>query len=223
MTTARNDHTATLLRTGKVLITGGGVGLSFTSSAELYDPATQTFTATGSMTANRIDHTATMLPNGKVLIVGGTTSTLVSEIYDAAAGTFSTTGSLNTIRRLHSATTLSNGQVLIIGGLGPGPVFAQLSTAEIYDPVLGTFTYTAGSMSAPRNLSVLLPSGKVLVAGGPNNTSEIFDPAWGLFIPASNMSQSRAGMTPVVLSNGKALFAGGAGVSVGSEVYSPTN
>ncbi|MBI4349974.1 MAG: hypothetical protein HY550_00900, partial [Elusimicrobia bacterium] len=76
MTAARYVHTATLLPDGKVLITGGrGSGGAALSSAELYDPADGTVSATGTMGAARVYHTATLLPNGKVLFVGGFTST----------------------------------------------------------------------------------------------------------------------------------------------------
>jgi hypothetical protein len=67
MTTPRSEHTATLLPNGKVLIAGG----SGNSSAELYDPSTGIFAATGSMTAARIGHAATLLPDGRVLMAGG--------------------------------------------------------------------------------------------------------------------------------------------------------
>ena len=64
------DHTATLLPIGKVLVAGGSNG-SDLSSAELYDPASGTWTATGSLGTARSFHTATLLPNGKVLVAGG--------------------------------------------------------------------------------------------------------------------------------------------------------
>ena len=66
------DHTATLLPNGKVLVAGGCImAVDDLSSAELYDPATGTWTATGSLGTARYGHTATLLPNGKVLVAGG--------------------------------------------------------------------------------------------------------------------------------------------------------
>ncbi|RKH73187.1 kelch-like protein [Corallococcus aberystwythensis] len=74
MTAPRHFHTTTLLNTGKVLATGGytpgGSGLPL-AAAELYDPATGTWNATGSMVQRRAEHTATLLANGKVLALGG--------------------------------------------------------------------------------------------------------------------------------------------------------
>jgi hypothetical protein len=72
MSEARSNHTATPLGNGKVLIAGGGDESNHAlASAELFDPATGTFGATGSMTSARLGFTATMLPDGRVLIVGG--------------------------------------------------------------------------------------------------------------------------------------------------------
>ncbi len=73
LATARADHTATLLPNGKVLVAGGSSCVL--ASAELYDPASGTWTATGSLATARDLHTATLLPNGKVLVAGGFDST----------------------------------------------------------------------------------------------------------------------------------------------------
>ena len=71
MATGRMLHTATLLTSGKVLVAGGGFGVTFLASAELFDPAKGAWTATGSLATGRYAHTATLLPNGKVLVAGG--------------------------------------------------------------------------------------------------------------------------------------------------------
>ena len=91
--TARSGHTATLLPNGKVLVAGGG-----TNTAELYNPATGTWSPTGSLGITRSLHTATLLSNGKVLVVGGMQTGNIfltsAELYDPVTGTWSPTGSL---------------------------------------------------------------------------------------------------------------------------------
>src|ERR1043166_4377865 len=91
LTTARYDHTATLLQNGKVLVAGGYLnGLPITSS-ELYDPATGIWIPTYNLHAPRMEHTATLLPKGKVLVVGGRAGQLYrtdAELYDPARGTW---------------------------------------------------------------------------------------------------------------------------------------
>src|SRR5262245_49294854 len=75
LATPRKKHTATLLPNGQVLVSGGlnfsSRGSDFLSSAELYDPATGLWSATGSMAEKRENHSATLLPNGQVLVTGG--------------------------------------------------------------------------------------------------------------------------------------------------------
>src|SRR5437667_310148 len=99
MTTPVSDHAAVLLANGKVLIVGGSVDRSgcisctATSSAELYDPGTGTFSATGPMNAARSSPTATLLSSGKVLVTGGGVNPTggpqqTAELYDPASGTF---------------------------------------------------------------------------------------------------------------------------------------
>ena len=119
-----------MLPNGKVLVAGGSNDNSL-ASAELYDPASGTWTTTGSLANARYFHTATLLPNGKVLVAGGYSagSYLASaELYDPASGTWTATGSLADARRFHTATLLPNGKVLVAGGSGGG----YLASAELY-------------------------------------------------------------------------------------------
>jgi hypothetical protein len=159
MVADRDEATATLLPTGKVLIAGGvsyqldlntnpNPTFAYLGSAELFDPHTGTFAATGALAVARAAHTATLLSNGLVLLAGGynTPATCVSpsypfctnqlnaltdaELYDLVTGTFSQTGSLNEGRSGAIAALLTNGQVLVAGGLG---AFGdQLISAELF-------------------------------------------------------------------------------------------
>ena len=123
MNVARAAHTATLLPDGKVLIAGGfreeGTSEIAIASAEIFDPATHTFTPISDMNEPRNGHTATLLPNGKALLAGGWNQqgrTETAELFDPQTGTFEYTGSLMRPRQGLTATLLENGQVLIAGG-----------------------------------------------------------------------------------------------------------
>jgi hypothetical protein len=119
MTAARMNHTATLLPNGKVLLVGGSDGSSPLSTAELYDPVADKFTATGSMSAARVFHTATLLSSGKVLIAGGYSDHYLTsaEIYDPQTGVFTPVATpMSVPRSQHTATAMSDGRVLLAGG-----------------------------------------------------------------------------------------------------------
>jgi Galactose oxidase, central domain/Kelch motif len=134
LNTARFLHTATLLPNGMVLVAGGRgpVGFEVTASAELYDPASGSWTVTGSLNTARFLQTATLLPSDKVLVAGGVGGGVIlasAELYDPANGTWTTTSSLNTARAEPTATLLLNGMVLVAGGIADG---LPLASAELY-------------------------------------------------------------------------------------------
>ena len=173
MVMPRAWHTATLLPNGKVLLVGGSPSwpptAAVATSAELYDPATNTFSATGSLAfARRGGHAATLLSDGKVLVTGGDDVNVQSapgrveaEIYDPNTGRFTPTGPMTMARTAHAAVLLSNGKVLVAGGQNLAG-----NTAELYDPVTGTFSAT----SAPTRYrysaaGVPLNDGRALVFG----------------------------------------------------------
>jgi hypothetical protein len=232
MIESRAEHAATLLLDGRVLITGGYADLSCTfselddywlclhparASAELYDPATRSFTATGSMIEARAGHSATLLPSGQVLIAGGYaefSGMATAELYDPATGEFTATGSMNQVRGWHTATALADGRVLVAGG-------PDGAAAEVYDPTAGTFT-SVGEMGAVRLLhaATLLPGGRVLLSGGfadysscenavTHSSTEVFDATAGTFTPGPAMISAREGHTSTLLSGGALLLAGG--------------
>ncbi len=115
---------------GTVLLAGGNDDPGESDLAELYNPATDIFTATGNMTVARNDDPATLLPDGTVLVAGNG-----AELYDPATGSFARTGDMTANRALHTATLLNNGHVLIAGGI-QDPTRPPLSSAEVYTPLL---------------------------------------------------------------------------------------
>ena len=227
MTTARDGHTATLLPNGKVLVAGGvdpGNGFGgAVATAELYDPSTGAWSATGSMSTARNAHTATSLPNGSVLVAGGADGIVVTgaavfstaEIYSPSTGTWTPAGSMTSARVGDTATWLPNGTVLVAGGISDGLGNNYLATAEIYDPSAGTWTPTA-SMSTQRyeHTATLLSNGTVLVGDGVvaaanYMSAEIFDPSTGTWTATGSMTTPRASATATLLRNGTVLVTGG--------------
>jgi hypothetical protein len=225
-----SSHTATLLNTGKVLVAGWG-----NAFAELFDPATKTFTQTGSMVTARVGHTATLLKNGKVLVIGGiqgtppnTTVLAEAELYDPGSGSFSATlGGLTTARQLHTATVLSDGStVLVTGGLDSAGT--PIISAEVFGLTLQTFTAPKGNMATPRafHTATRLTDGTVLITGGSSGTSplfsaEVYDPVAQTFSPTGSMVSTRQSHTATLLNDGTVLVTGGtnAAVLASAELY----
>ena len=243
MGTSRTAHTATLLPNGKVLVAGGfgGTPNAFLSSAELYDPVSNTWTpATGAMLTARRDHTATALTTvGEVLVTGGTnsngTSLATVELYYPASNTsWSAMASMSTPRHWHSATRLQDGRVLVVGGTNDpagNQVGPWLNSAEIYNRTTNTWT-TVASMASVRSAhtATLLANGKVLVVGGTNGTStslgtgELYDPASNTWTTINGFG-SRSAHTATLLADGRVLVVGGCGNPcplADAVIYNPT-
>ena len=238
MTAPRYAHTATLLPDGRVLLAAGGItaghGLIPSNVAEIYDPSTGTFAATGTMIGNHACQEAHLLGSGKVLIAGGADSkggVSAAELYDPATGTFAATGSytkdtfdLNACQGAASSL-LPDGRVLIVW---------QDTGAEIYDPDAGSFTSTGTPASQSYNnglpSATLLINGTVLVAGGANDTgfhtrAELYDLSTETFTATGNMTTGRSRHTATLLPDGSVLMTGtyrfGGGSLASAELYDP--
>jgi hypothetical protein len=241
MPSNRAAHTETLLPNGQVLVAGGYTDGVYVASAALYDPAGNTWSPTGSMTSIRTAHTATLLENGKVLVAGGVNpgvSDATAELYDYTTGLWTPTGSMSGARDSHTATLLPSGKVLIVGGenviIGCCYIAFGMTTADIYDPVSGTWSPT-GSMATPRifHTATLLDNGKVLAAGGvlawgpAIASAEIYDPATGTWSFTSDMNDARVVGTSTLLPDGKVMVVGGMqaypNVLASAELYDPVS
>ncbi len=239
MTVPRAAHTATLLKGGKVLITGGCTisGCEMSSegaTAELYDPLARSFVRTGSMSTERVSHTATLLSDGRVLVAGGWDEEGVlrtAEVYDPATGTFSRVGDMATARAAHTASPLRDGRVLFVGGYDGE---RSVPEAEIYDPATDRFE-PADDMEIARSAHAATPlaDGRVLVTGGSDAredvvaSAEIYDPNLGRFVRAGDMTVSRYKHASTALDDGGVLLVGGSdeddfyGKRASAEVYDP--
>jgi hypothetical protein len=219
LTTARNSHTATLLPTGRVVVTGGFGDVRALASTETYDSTRGTWTLSGRLSTERLYHTATPLPDGNVLVTGGVDITSpvrsleTTELYDAASGEWKPSGNLIAGRQYHTATLLPTGKVLVAGGIyGQAPSSEPERRAEICDPAGGTWTETGSLLIRRRfHTATLLANGKVLVAGGAGfngeirSTAELYDPSTGIWTATGDLTTPRAGHTATLLSNGMVL------------------
>lgn len=223
LNTAREQSAAALLANGKVLVTGGkDASGNVLSSAELFDPQTNTFSPAGAMTVPRYDHSAITLNNGQILIAGGSPNPTTAEIYDPANDTFRATPNMN-FAHSNIAILLTTGQVLLEDWFFGNGLTFQLN-AEIYDATTNTFsTLTTG---LPPSCGAVLDSGQCGCLGGGILGSQnliyvggpyYFDPSNLSFTNAdpSSVAGQLSGCTVTTLLNGN-VFTTGAGFNTGS-------
>lgn len=179
----RARHTATVLDDGRVLVTGGFVNLSeiTTNQCDIYDPGTDTWTATAQLAEARQFHRAVKLDDGSVLVVGG--GKTLTERFDPMTETWATAGQLSVPRYYNTATLLPDGRVLVVGGIYLGSsTFVGSETTEIFDPtapassawtVLTTDEpgYRATIVPRQDHFAFMLSDGDVLLVGGHNSTN----------------------------------------------------
>ncbi|MFH0946241.1 MAG: kelch repeat-containing protein [Planctomycetota bacterium] len=258
MSVPRVGHTATLLPDGRVLVAGGSSSFSsitaFATSSrdttEIFDPATNTFSAGPVLSEVKTFHEAVALSDGRVLISGGITFTIIlgvpvpslshiNQVYtpDMGIGTLGGNLAMNTARAAHTAILLDDGSALLVGG-ATGSILSpsMLASAERFIPSTGSFV-PAGSMSGARALPSLLrlPNGKIMAAGGiqgdimnptPVASCDAFDQGALSWSALQNLLDTRSGHGHLLLSDGTVgLFGGGGGASnvalSTAEIYQP--
>jgi N-acetylneuraminic acid mutarotase len=222
------------MKTQKKIIHVLALVLALAATVVVTRPARAAFWITNSPMAvpRGYGHTATLLPNGQLLVAGGfgNAGCLSSaEVCNPATGTWTTIGAMASARENHTATLLPNGQVLVAGGEGSSGYV--LSGAELYNPVAGTWTATAGTMLAARenHTATVLPNGLVLVTGGYGSSgflssAELYNPTNGTWVATGSMKSVRENHTATLLPNGRVLVAGGfgsAGFLSSAEFYDP--
>jgi large repetitive protein len=252
MLVPRGNHGAALAGNGKVLVAGGddhvlnfftepncGLGLSLgaIASAEVYDPATLSWTLAPPMSAPRADFDLVRLSDGRVLAAGGADSN-GAEIYDPSTNAWTPAGTLRSGHAGAAYTRLPDGRVLVAGGnFGAIWPFCD-SNAEIYDPGTNAWTSTDPMSVTRRSATATVVrmadgSRRVLVAGGFDNrsgtvlsTAELYDPATNAWTATGSMDASRFGHTATLLTaSGKVLVTGGrnaGGNLPNAELYDPT-
>lgn len=235
MVDARREHTATLLGDGTVLLVGGASGTdqapTYLRSAELFDPKTNTFAATGSMMDARSEHAAVLLMNGRVVVAGGKSSAgplSSAEVYDG--GKFHTVDALQAPRTRALGTLLGTGTALVAGGLdATNTVVAMVetfdATSEKWTPVSPMTHKRMGFYLTT------LPNGSALAIAGISTTTladladtEMYTAVTNKWTSAGSLSETRYDFGGTTLPDGNVLVAGGyeivkSGPTAGAELY----
>jgi N-acetylneuraminic acid mutarotase len=232
MVTKRSQHAAVALAGGEVLVAGGVGGVQSTSTAEIFDPKTATWTATPPLAHEHWGATLTALPGGRVLLVGGDPGAPggAVELFDPSLGAWKDVAQMSVPRRYHTATLLANGRVLVTGGQRPDDASITAS-AELYNPSTGLWTPVAPlSIARTAHTATLLDSGLVLVVGGSTSSGiiaavERYSPAQDAWTKLPGLASARALHAATRLDNGAVLIAGGLDASSSalrsSELFDP--
>jgi hypothetical protein len=207
-----------------VLVAGG-------DSAQVYDPASDTWSATGEKNDHGYAAAATLLSDGKVLVAGGMTFSLpdnydrldLAEVYDPVTGSWSATSNMHTKTRPVAAILQPDGKVLVVGSTF-SPSSSVISAVEVYDPASETWTALPVRPGIEYTDATLLSDGAVLLRGVEDTeqhacTADLYDPQTGSWTTASTGPWCGGSFT--LLLDGTVLVAGdrdcnGDGVCVSS-------
>jgi N-acetylneuraminic acid mutarotase len=239
MTTGRAQHTATLLRTGRVLVTGGVDARGVTSAtAELFDPSVNRWSEAAPMSEPRTQHAATLLNDGRVLVVGGFhgrdldgETVPTAEIYDPRTNRWMAAAPMTRRRAGHSATLLPDGRVLVLGGIDitmdPHWTTTYPDQGELYDPMTDRWSETAPGMGGRQgHTATLLLDGRVLLMGGQGDQglqqgATLYDPTQNSWVAAAPPVVLRRSHSATALPDGRVLILGGDGASAAEVAQLP--
>lgn len=235
MAVGRYQHTATVLADGRVLV-AGGVDASGRrlAAAEVFDPATGSWSWAASMHVARSGHTATLLPDGRVLVTGGLGASnpdasgvelTSAEIFDPKTGAWRSAAGMRSPRALHTATPLRDGRILVVGGsinrngsLG----------SELYDPTSDRWVPAGTIAGRVGHSATLLGDGSVLMAGGSDGrqpgylaSTQIYHPASNTWTDGPALRSARSQQTATLLHDGRVVVVGGTGGLSSTELYDP--
>lgn len=210
---ARRNYSATLLKDGNVLITGGCLSNKNSKSSEIYDVNSGKFFPSGEMNYQRDNNSAILLKNGNVLVLGGTAKTKHAEIYDVNTKKFYLTGSMIADDSYYSsAILLKDGRVFVVEDIrdDKDDNYNPKTTCEIYDPRTGKFNFVGKThLYHYSHTTTLLPNGKVLITGGVKlQNAELYDPIKNVFTLTGKPEQVFGNSIAILLNNNKVLLAG---------------
>ena len=234
---ARAFAPAVRLTDGSVLVAGGWNGIAFFSSAERWNPGTQTWSGAGAIGQSAYGQVASILPDGRALYAGGSDDTGYygfGDIYNPTSNAWTQTPAMAHPHAFAAEATLANGDVLVISGYDGGPA--------LLTPAVDLYSAAGGTWSAAQDLpggagrygmtATTLGDGSVLVLGGNNgapdgsaalSTAVIYSTATG-WSAITSMQAARFDHAAVLLADGRVLVAGGCNTDTAlasAEIFDP--
>jgi Kelch motif len=226
MTIARDYPGVARLHDGKVLVVGGcsgSGGPTCLTSAELFDPATNTFSSggLGNLSTKRWAPATATLPDGRVLVAGGwdgDNDVATADVFDPSTKTFSPVGSMAVPREAAGAAPLPDGRILVAGGYSNTE---RVASSEIFDPKTNTFSPGPSIPDLRYGMATAgISGGRILFAGGYGDdylsTAFVFNPSGNAFTGIAPLPYPAYAPAGASLPQGRALVAGGANDQSGS-------
>lgn len=197
---------------GKIYAIGGSGSSGVTSSAELYDPSTDSWANIDSMSVDRYLFETEVI-DGKIYAIGGSSSSGTlssSELYDPATDSWTTLASMSSAR-YGLQTAVIDGKIYAIGGYNSS---GALSSMEVYDPTTNSWTTRASMGTARRFFHAFVQDGYIYAIGGFSHitSAERYSPATNTWTSLSPMPYGAAYSSSQIV-DGNIYIIGGNGTS----------